>query len=645
MNLKFEFEMKNTIWCVIMFILAGGLCFTTDYPIYVFLGFCVIYFVIRNLQVTFNRKISWILNGILFLSGAALATFSIQYMLLDEELFQRTTDDRWILNIICSLVIFLLVHIFTNNGSITCAVSYISLLVLGFANYFVYMFRGNELTFADLKSITTGLSVASNYNFSISYKCAYVILGGILYILLGEKLGTANKNKWIMRVICLVLAIAGSVGIYHETADMTTETWEQKGTYRNGYVLNFVLEIRDSFITPPEGYSEERIEEIAKDYKEEDSSKSKADVTNPTVIVIMNESFADLSVLGQINTNIKLTPFIDSLKENTAKGYALSSVFGAKTPNSEWEFGTGNSMAFLPEGSVVYQQYIDDEPNSIVSTMKNNGYTCVAMHPYYETGWSRNKIYPSMGFDETYFIDDFDKSKLMREYITDEELYDKIIDRFESRKKNENLYLFGITMQNHGGYGEEYANFPQRVYKYGKSYTDVNQYLQLINESDKAVEKLIKYFEAVDEPVEIVFFGDHQPGLNTAFYEMMNGKGLSNLTKEELEALYTVPFFIWTNYDTPEEEVEITSLNYLSTMALTRANIPLPAYNQFLSDMMEEVPAINSRGFYSKKYGCYRSLDEADGDEAEWIEKYNILQYNNMFGKGNRNGFFFPYIK
>lgn len=46
----------------------------------------------------------------------------------------------------------------------------------------------------------------------------------------------------------------------------------------------------------------------------------------------------------------------------------------------------------------------------------------------------------------------------------------------------------GVTMQNHGGYGERYDNFNQEVYKVGASYTDANQYLSLLNESDKALE-------------------------------------------------------------------------------------------------------------------------------------------------------------
>ena len=146
----------------------------------------------------------------------------------------------------------------------------------------------------------------------------------------------------------------------------------------------------------------------------------------------------------------------------------------------------------------------------------------------------------------------------------------------------------------------------------------------------------------MDDPVEIIFFGDHQPSLNSNFYPILNGKGLSGLTEDELENLYKVPFFIWTNYDTPEETVDITSLNFLSTMALERAGIELPAYHKFLADMMEQVPAINSRGYYSKEKGGFLHISEAEGKEAEWIRQYHILQYNSMFDRFKRSDFFFP---
>ena len=254
-------------------------------------------------------------------------------------------------------------------------------------------------------------------------------------------------------------------------------------------------------------------------------------------------------------------------------------------------------------------------------------------------------VYPTMGFDETHFIDDFDQTKLLRKYITDQELYESIVERYESKKANEDLFIMSISMQNHGGYTEKYPNFNEQIRTLGASYFDANQYLSLLHESDKALEYLISYFQSVDDPVEIVFFGDHQPSLNTNFYKGLNGKGLSGLTEDELENLYTVPFFIWTNYETETEEVPITSLNYLSTMALERAGIALPSYNQFLADMQQTIPAINSRGYYSVSSGCFKHLEEATGEEAEWIDRYQILQYNNMFDKKKQSSVFFPYLQ
>ena len=642
-KVKLEYDKKNNIRAAIAIILAIVMYVTIGFHIGVLVAYGLLYYLIKSLKIDLDQRCPWLWTAILFVGGAIFTTFSIQYMLLDSELFQRMSDLKWVLNVLCCLVVYLVVQLFTNNAGLSCIISHVSLLSFAFINYFVYLFRGNEFAFSDIRSIGTGLSVAGNYKLQLNDRGAYAIFGAALFIAVVRKCHVKFAHRWQMSIIDVMLAALCVIVVAMNAYNVNTETWEQKGTYRNGYILNYVLGIRDSFIAQPDGYSEEAIQNLEKEYENKDKDYSKTDAKDPTIIVIMNESFSDLSVLGNLQTNIPLTPFIDSLNENTTKGYALSSVFGAKTPNSEWEYLTGNSMAFLPAGSVVYQQYISDTPTSIVSNLKDVGYTCVAMHPYYATGWSRNQVYPKIGYDEMHFIDDFDQTKILREYITDQELYDKIIERYESRGANEKLYLMGITMQNHGGYGEPYDNFDEECYKVGRSYTDANQYLSLVHESDKAVQNLIEYFSKVDDPVEIVFFGDHQPSLNSNFYPILNGKGMSGLTEDELEALYTVPFFIWTNYDTQEETVDITSLNYLSTMTLERAGIELPAYNKFLADMMETVPAINSRGYYSKEKGCYQHIDDATGEEAAWIKRYHMLQYNSMFDKKGRSNLFFPY--
>lgn len=647
MKIRLQYDKKNNIRLLAALCFAAAMYFMAGIALWIIPVFGAAYYLLKSLDVELSPKLPWLWSVILIGGCSTVTMFMIQYVILEPDVFMRTSDEKLFLNVLCIAIFYLVIQLFTNNTGLTCIIAHISMLSFGFVDYFVYLFRQNEFTFSDIRSIGTGLSVAGNYQFRIHDRGAYAILGSILLIALIRKCHVSFRSRIGMSVVSVLLGAVMTVCVATNSMYVNTETWEQKGTYRNGYILNFVLGVRDSFVSAPDGYSADAVAELEKEYSGNGSSYS-GDyglTKKPTIIAIMNESFSDLSVLGDLKTNEELTPFMDSMQENTVKGYALSSVFGAKTPNSEWEFMTGNSMAFLPSGSVVYQQYINNTPASIVTTLKDIGYTCVAMHPYYETGWSRNQVYPKLGFDETHFIDDFDQNNIIREYITDQEMYNKIIDRYESKASNENLFIMGITMQNHGGYTDTYSNFPEEIYKTGRSYTDVNQYLSLVHESDKAIQNLITYFEHVDDPVEIVFFGDHQPSLNSAFYEMMNGKGLSNLTMEELEDLYKVPFFIWTNYDSTEKTVDITSLDFLSTMALEQAGIALPAYNQFLADMMEEVPAINSRGYYSKSEGAFLHLDEADGEEAEWIKNYNILQYNSMFDKKNRSDLFFPYYK
>ncbi len=640
MRLKLYFDKRNLTALAVVMAVMGVLCLWLRFPPWALLGFGALYFLIKSLKIELSDKMPWLWTAPLLVGSSIFSAYQVQYLLLDQELRAKISDAKMFQNSLCCLVVYLVVQVFANRAGLACIISHIGLMLLAGVNYFVYLFRGNEFIFSDLKSIATGLSVAGNYRFALDVRAVYAMMGTVLYVALARKFPVFFKRRLWMGGICISIAVLCGAYLGYKTENYVTETWEQKGSYRNGYILNFALSIRDSFVKEPKEYSHKAVEALEAQY-----GKTAADEgERPTLIVVMNESYADLTVVGDYQVNMEPAPFYRSLTENTVKGYALSSVFGAKTPNSEWEFLTGNSMAFLPSGSVVYQQYISEEPTSMVSNLKNIGYTCVAMHPYYETGWSRNTVYQDLGFDETYFLEDFDQKATLREYITDRQLYEKIIHRFEGKKEKEDLFIMSISMQNHGGYTEKYQNFKEEVRLLGANYPDVNQYLSLVHESDKALEYLISYFERVEEPVEIVFFGDHQPSLSSHFYPYLNGKGLSRLTLRELENLYTVPFFIWTNYESREEEGVMTSLNFLSALALEKAGIALPPYQQFLADLMEVTPAINARGYYSKSAGKFKHIEDAAGEEAEWISKYETLQYNEMFDRKGKSELFFPYL-
>ena len=90
-----------------------------------------------------------------------------------------------------------------------------------------------------------------------------------------------------------------------------------------------------------------------------------------------------------------------------------------------------------------------------------------------------------------------------------------------------------------------------------QEYTKAEQYLSLLKESDAALKYLIQYFQDVEEDVVIAFLGDHLPAIEEKFYKEIAGAK----TSEQLQLdLYTVPFFVWANYDIEEHRVENTSL-------------------------------------------------------------------------------------
>ena len=197
-------------------------------------------------------------------------------------------------------------------------------------------------------------------------------------------------------------------------------------------------------------------------------------------------------------------------------------------------------------------------------------------------------------------------------------------------------------MQNHGSYDGSTLETGDSVQLEGAlaGYSKAEQYLNMVRMSDKALKKLIRYFEKVDEPTVIVFFGDHQPDLEDSFYDTLLGTKTENLEGEELEQLYKVPFLIWANYDIEEQTIERTSNNYLNTYLADVAGLEKTGYQEFLTDLREEVPCINAYGYWGSD-GNFYEIDDETSPYYNLIHQYNLLEYNNLFGKEEQQTSFF----
>lgn len=535
----------------------------------------------------------------------------------------------------------------TLRPALSLTISSALLMLLSTAEHYVYSFRESELNLNDILSIRTALNVAGNYHLVLTERAFYGVTFTVLicFLVFGfPALHRSGKQLRLRSRICHACETAALALLFVVASQqIPMHIFASDGTNLNGYLLNFALQTtRIGRASKPNGYSVDSLNDFAKNYVCDD--KITASVQDkPDIIVIMDESFADLSVLGsELRTNQSVTPFIDSLSENTIRGYALSSVFGGGTPNSEYEFLTGNSLALAP-GSIIYQQYLHGTTYSMVEELKENDYNCIAMHPFNASGWRWPYAYSCLGFDETYFLDDFPQQDLVRSFVSDREMFEKVTALYEENKaSNQNVFLFGITMQNHGGYTYEGDNYEQTISLngYSQEYPQSEQYLSLIHETDSAVEYLIDYFRNVDHKVLVLFYGDHLPGLSSDFMTEVHGGEFSTL--DEQEEKYSVPFFLWANYDIPEENVGLTSLNYLSNYVYQAAGFALPEYNQYLTQLQEAVPAMNSIGYYSKTAGAFLPYSEAKGEEKHILNQYLQLEYNALMDTRHLNSRFFP---
>lgn len=509
--------------------------------------------------------------------------------------------------------------------------------LLTLANAYVMEFRGNALTPSDFLSIQTAANVAAEYNFTPSATILYALL--LMAILLLAVYCVPRPE--VTRTTPLVLAQAATLAlcvclVLQSTAGVQPLRWSSDGAQYNGYLFNFILQMRDIRVSQPEGYAESAIENMAEQYPHEDMPAS-----GPDIIIIMDESFSDFRVFdGFSQDDANVMPCIDSMRDNTIRGFLTASIFGGSTANSEYECLSGNTMGFLPDGSIVYQQYYSEDSWSLVSFLKGYDYNCIAMHPYHANGWMRDTVYPKLGFEELYFLPDFPQEQLIREYVSDREMFEQIIRLQEAQDTDTPMFLFGVTMQNHGGYAYEGADFVSTVSLDGLSgdYPLAEQYLSLAKETDCAVEYLIEHYKNVERDTVIVFFGDHMPKLEPAFYEEINGGPFDTLDEQMKKQM--VPFFIWANFDIEEREIPCSSINYLPLYTLEAAGLPLPPYMQFLKDTEAVIPAINAYGYYSQEKQCFLPLEEASGVEAEAIRAYKYLQYNNMFDNEHRSEHF-----
>lgn len=557
------------------------------------------------------------------------------------------------------------------------------LFAIGIAEYTVLQFKNLPIQPGDLFALGTAAAVGANttsgYTLTVGTGCMYGIAALIVSLILisltsrdrkriveangeqaacsiwaadGENADSLAKRAIGYRIVGWVLfaLFIGQFTIpYANGLGISVYTWKPIPSYQdNGFLSSFVSTAQLMIPQKPKGYSKQiadkTVKELASRYDEKNGEGSAAKAARdqysqqkPNIVVVMNETFSDLSIYDSIkDAGYDGPQYLKSLyPDSILHGTLQVSAMGGGTCNSEFETLTGNSMAFIGSGVYPYETYNMNIDN-LVSQLKGQGYDTHAIHPAAGSNWNRDGVYSAFGFDT--FDDEatFVGATRFRNRIDDTSTYSKTLEYLNGSDTPQ--FIFDVTLMGHSGYETGLVPEDKQVNCTvdgldEKNQNKLNEYLATSNEEDAQLKTLIDGIKKSKKPTIVLFFGDHQPALSEAI-----GGESDDIVQTEMQ--WQTCYTMWANYDVAGSvkgtELD-TSTSYLSALLCHEAGIPMTDRQKAAYLLMEDVPKINVVGAYlaknSKHEGEWENVDAAVVN-SESMETLSYLQYRNLFDTG-----------
>ena len=546
-------------------------------------------------------------------------------------------------------------------GCVPCAV-----------NFYTLQLRGEPFLPWDLAQVSEAAGVASAAGIKIqtsmvvSIAAVLALMAGSFFLYRGR-----HKQRWLPRVagsaataaaLCLLI-----FGVYLQPAvcqaiGIVPDAWMQDRYYRYyGVVTGFMTNLTNLEIDKPDNYSEEAVDAILDNVDESQkfstsplyptsyaaTTAKDEQVKKPTIIYVMNESYWDVSELEQygIKFDTDVSANLHALQQTSAYGRAYSPSFGGGTCDVEFEALTGYSVSFLPSGSKPYQQHVTKPMFALPSYLKTQGYQTAAVHCFWAKYWSRDTAYPNLGLDDFISLEDMHGvTKVRKHYwtnglVTDDSMADQIIGQYEKMKasSDEPVFLHAVTMQNHTNYNKD--NYPddQRVkvleHPAGMKASTVGaleDFATGIRDADAMLGKLTAYFSQVDEPVILVFWGDHYNPIDSN-YDVYTTTGYASDSSAD-PRLHQTTLLMWSNYSDAQVDLGTIAAYDISPVMMNLYGLQQPLYFQFLNRQLRVASRACTRGVTMNLDGT--TTLEPTEFQQRWTQEHWMLQYDLMFGKG-----------
>ena len=331
---------------------------------------------------------------------------------------------------------------------------------------------------------------------------------------------------------------------------------------------------RDCFLQAkkgPEGYGQAYMEDVLARIDallaEADDAPAETAAEQPNIIMVLSESFYDLTRLPDLQYERDPLENFHALKSEGISGTFHSHYLGYGTGYLEMsmlygitglDFGAGTNICFLEDD--FYQRF-----DALAEQYTRDGYRAEMLHGYNDSLYNRTVTYPMLGFSDLLFSADIQELGIEDTvyggyYMRDAYLFQGVLDRMEAiNDGGERAFLYAITMENHQPFDPEKFNYACQIGVTSETLGEedmaiVRVMLEGITRADQALGALTDALRESDEPTIVVFFGDHRPNLfmtdgDTVYTKLglCPANDTVDWTAEQINDLYATDYLIWAN--------------------------------------------------------------------------------------------------
>ncbi|MBI9011822.1 MAG: sulfatase-like hydrolase/transferase [Clostridiales bacterium] len=522
-------------------------------------------------------------------------------------------------------------------------------LIAGIVNFAVLGFRTTPFTGNDLRLLTSVLSIIPIYLNPIQ-----IILVGILSVLIAASIVYAyikfSKTPLQMRnalitLCCAIILLMGTSTLAEKTESVSDNFTNIAQAYQEyGFVYCFTNSIIDRGIDTPKTYSVEAVERVIEEFEEKENvpingysdndSQNKlirnvvsnlfqtlkikyndyqtlnnADTTAtineiptqmksqpPNIVMVQLESFFDVNYIKDYDYSSNPIPNFEYLRANYSSGFLTVPTIGAGTANTEFEVLSGMSLKYFGAGEYPYKTILKEKPvESICYNLDELEYHNHAIHNNTGTFYSRNKVYPNLGFDSfssIEYMNDVEYNPLG--WAKDNVIKDEILKALKATDQQD--FVFAVSVQPHGKYPSVMIDEKQHITMTGDiDESEIAAYEYFINqlyETDYFVGSLVKELEKSDEPTILVLYGDHLPSMDLENEDLMNNDK------------FQTEYILWSNFP------------------MKKVTKDLYAY-QLNAYIMERLGYDN---------GVMTKLHQKSSTDADYQDQLVLLQYDMLYG-------------